>query len=248
MTTVEKPRESQTPLNITERDAEMAKVTEQLRKDLGPLAGLYESFMKVTDWAKNMLGSLSGMLGVKLAPQETKSVSTLEADMKKAPGKGFTGPVSISRSSSLYKEAQAAAKDKATFEANFKKIEDGLNAVAKKLDISAPALFAVVQSESRFQPNIVEASGGGGKGLIQFTGGTQKLLGGKWDIDSQIRGIEAYYSQNKAALTAMQSAQDLKILTRWGMFANLSEAHKANEAPDNGHFQAAWDKVRASLA
>lgn len=130
-------------------------------------------------------------------------------------------------------------------------IEFGLNRVAKDLNINAYALFSVILSESHFNIGAVEKSGGGGRGLLQFTGDTQKLLNGDWSLQSQLNAVKKYFSQNPANLKKMQNAKDLKLLTRWGMYSDASRLAqaRASKAPeDTTNFNDCWKAIQDAVA
>lgn len=235
-----------------EKQKQINNVVQNTQQELGELSGIYKVITSISHGTRDFIKSLSEMVkGIFPSAAETeaqssqrieRAVGNIPGHPTSAPGYQYSAPVSIRRDSDFFRGLSEAAK------ANFDTIEKGLNTVAKKLNISAPALFAVIYSESAFDPGAVERGGYGGKGLLQFTGATQKLLGGKFDIDSQIKGIEAYFSQRPDQLQKMENARDLKLLTRWGPNVDLAKARAANAAPDNEHFAAAWNGIKSGIA
>lgn len=240
------------PSTAHDKQKQIESVVQNTKQELGQLSGFYKMIVDISHGTRDFFKSLSDMVkgifpGTASAETLTaavpdKAIRNLPGSPTGAPGYKYYAPVSIDRNSAFFKQLPEPAK------ANFDAIEKGLNAVAKKLNISAPALFAVIYSESRFDPGAVERGGYGGKGLLQFTGETQKLLGGKFDIDSQIKGVEMYFSQRPDQLQKMENARDLKLLTRWGPNIDLAKARAANAAPDNAHFTAAWEAIKSGLA
>lgn len=263
----------------SQRQQEIQKVISETRGQFDILKYLRDAGTTLVNSLKGLSDSIASFFGAKknqdnqATTGNINTIHNLPASPKNAPGK-YAGDVRINRSSSLFtslsKETQA----------HFDEIEKGLNAVAKKLNISSPALFALVHSESNFNPKRLEGTvaryaspksytknekgelvsdkpvriGQGnnekpiGYGLIQFTRGSIDLLGNDFSIASQMRGIEKYFSSNPAALTKLTNAQDIKLLTRWGINVNLAEARKSTEAADTRNFDASWEATRAALA
>jgi len=117
----------------------------------------------------------------------------------------------------LIEEASRFVSDPLTFEGK-------VRSVAKALDIAPEWLMAVMYSESKFNPAVVNHRGSGATGLIQFMVPTVRELNDRM-------GTELYMSdiQRMSAETQMNLVYEYlqTVRERYGDFDNLTELYLA---------------------